>query len=100
MKYFTTTLLLIFALYLPQYSYADGCSLAKTLYDSGKYKRAFNLAKTYANYNNACAEFYLGLMYLHGEGVKADSKQGIKYIKSAAKKGYQPAIDLLKNRLP
>ena len=98
MKHFFTVVLLLLAFSLPQYSYADGCSLTKTLYDSGKFKRAYKLAKTYVNYNNACAEFYLGLMYINGKGVKSDGKKGYKYIRSSAKKGYQPAIDYIHNR--
>jgi len=85
---------------LPQLSYADNCGLTKALYDSGKYQRAFKLAKTNANYNEACAEYYLGLMYLNGDGVKGDTDKGNSLIQSAAKKGYQPAIDHFNNRQP
>lgn len=100
MKYFITTALLLAAISFSQLSYADGCSLTKTLYDSGKFTRAYKLAKTYVNYDNACAEFYLGLMYLNGQGVKADTAKGEAYIQSAAKKGFQPAIDFLKKVIP
>jgi len=96
---FTVTLLLL-AFSLPQVSYADSCSLTKALYDSGKYQRAFKLAKTNANYNDACAEFYLGLMYLNGEGIKGNTDKGNSLLQSAEKKGYQPAIDYFNNMQP
>ena len=65
MKKFIIAAFVFMAVGLPQLSYAGSCSLTKTLYDSGKYKRAFKQAKTYASYNNACAEYYLGLMYFN-----------------------------------
>ncbi len=98
MKKFTALLFLLVAFSMPQTSYADSCSLTKTLYKSGKFQRAFKQAKTYATYNNPCAEFYLGLMYLNGEGVKMNAKKGDELIQSAAKHGYQEAIDFLENR--
>ncbi len=97
MKKLITVLFLLFAFSLPQFSYASGCSLIKAVYESGKYKRAFKLAKTHATYNNACAEYYVGLMYIQGNGVATNGKKGTEYIRSAAKKGYQPAIDFFKN---
>lgn len=90
----------LLAFSLPQTSYAGGCTLTKTLYDQGKYKRAFKLAKTYANYKDACAEYYLGLMYLYGKGVKADTDKGNSYMQSAADKDYQPAIDFFASQIP
>jgi len=99
MKRFITTIFILAAFSLPQISFADTCSLTKTLYEAGEYKRAYNLAKTHAN-NDACAEFYLGLMYLNGDGVKANTEKGHSLIESAAKKGYQPAIDYFNNRQP
>jgi len=99
MKKFISLLLISFLyLSISQTSYADSCNLTKTLYESGKYKRAFKHAKTYANYNNACAEYYLGLMYLNGYGVKMDSKKGNDYLQSAVNKGSQKAIDFLDSR--
>ncbi len=97
MKKLFTALFLLFAFSLPQLSYANSCSLIKAVYESGKYERAFKLAKTHATYNNTCAEYYLGLMYIAGQGVKTNSEKGYAYLESAAKKGYQPAIDFFKN---
>lgn len=99
MKNILSATLLLIALSIPQISYADTCSLTKTLYDSGKFKRAYNLAKTHAS-NDACAEYYLGLMYLKGEGVKANTDKGMNLIHSSANKKYQPAIDFLTNMAP
>jgi len=100
MKQFITAVFLLMALGLPQLSYADSCSLTKTLYDSGKYARAFKHAKTYANYNNACAEYYLGLMYLNGNGVAPDVTKGNDLIQRAANKKFQLAIDFFKKMMP
>lgn len=100
MKHFITAICFLAAMSFSQLSFASGCSLTKSLYDSGKYSRALKLAKTYANYGDACAEFYLGLMYLTGNGVTANSEKGDAYIQSAAKKGFQPAINYLSNVLP
>lgn len=100
MKKIITAVIILAAFSLPQISYADSCSLTKTLYDAGKYKSAFKLAKTNVTYNDACAEFYLGLMYLNGEGVKGHTDKGNSLIQSAAKKGYQPAIDYFNTRQP
>lgn len=99
MKNILSATLLLIALSIPQISYADTCSLTKTLYDSGKFKRAYNLAKTHAS-NDACAEYYLGLMYLDGKGIKANTDKGNLLIQSAAKKGYQAAIDNFNTKQP
>lgn len=100
MKNLITAVFLLLAFSLPQISYADNCSLTKTLYETGKFKRAYNLAKTHAKFKDACAEYYLGLMYLNGEGVRANTDKGMSLIHSAAKKKYQPAIDFLTNMAP
>ncbi len=100
MKQFITAVFLLMAISLHQTSYADSCSLTKTFYDSGKYQKAFKHAKTYARYNNACAQYYLGLMYLNGQGVTANVEKGNKLIEQAAKQGFQPAIDFFKNMMP
>lgn len=100
MKRIFTAIFLLTAFSLPQISYASTCSLTKTLYDSGIFKRAYKLAKTHAGFKDACAEYYLGLMYTNGEGVKADTDKGMSLIQSAAEKGYQPAIDYFKNMVP
>ncbi len=97
MKKFITALFLLFSFSLPQLSYASGCGITKILFDSGKYQRAFKQAKTDATYNSACSEYYLGLMYIAGQGVKTNSAKGYAYLESAAKKGYQPAIDFFAN---
>lgn len=100
MKKILSAIFLLIAFSIPQISYADTCSLTKTLYDTGKFKRAYNLAKTHAKYKDACAEYYLALMYINGEGVRGNTESGVSLMQSAAKKGYQPAIDYFDNRQP
>jgi len=100
MKKFSISLILFISLGISQVSYAAGCSLTKSLYDSGKYSRALTIARTYAKYKDACAEYYLGLMYLGGKGVTADGPKGNEYISRSAKQGYQPAIDYLASVAP
>lgn len=101
MKYFLTSILILLSFSISLTSYASaGCTHSKSLYESGKYERAFKIASTYAKYGDACAEYYLGLMYLGGKGVTADGQKGDKYLLSAAKKGYQPAIDYIASIAP
>lgn len=100
MRNLITALFLLLTFSLPQISYADSCSLTKTLYETGKYKKAFKTAKTYASYNNACAKYYLGLMYINGQGVNANNDKGKLLIEEAAKKNFQLAIDYFNNIQP
>lgn len=92
MKYFISALVLIATISMSQLAVASGCSLTKTLYDNGKYQRAYNTAKTYANYGDACAQYYLGLMYFNGQGTDRNIKLAHKYINKAAKGKYPDAI--------
>jgi len=100
MKHFITVLFLLTAISISPSSYASGCSLTKSLYDTGKFKQAFKTAQTYSRYKDSCADFYLGLMYLNGEGVKSNTSKGNDYIQKAAQNGYQPAIDYLNSMVP
>jgi len=100
MKKFIIAIFMFMAFGLPQLSYASSCRLTKTLYDSGKYQRAFKQAETYARYNNACAQYYLGLMYFNGQGVVPNTDKGNTLIEKAANKGFKPAIDFFKTMMP
>ena len=93
MKSMITTFLILLAITtLPSTALADGCTFTKTLYDKKQYKRAFKIAETHARYGNACAKFYLGVMHYTGYGVKnANPRLGVKLIKEASRKGYEPA---------
>ncbi len=95
MKQFTAIIFLTITLILPAFVYADGCSLTKTLYDNKNYKKALNVAKTYAQYDDICAKFYLGVMYYNGFGTQARTQQGHKLIVEAMFKGYKPAVDYI-----
>ena len=95
---FLAKILFVLTLSLPTFAYADGCSLMKSVYDSGKYTQAYTVARAYASDGSACVEYYLGLMYIHGQGVKMDTRKGLEYMKSAANKKYQPAIDFFEKR--
>lgn len=46
------------------------------------------------------AVYRLGLMYLHGRGVRADVPRGWSLIEQAAASGWEPAASMLKTRSP
>lgn len=50
-------------------SSADQQSEANSAYDSGNYGRAMKLFKAMARQGNARADFNIGFMYAHGQGV-------------------------------
>lgn len=58
------------------------------------YKKAFECFKE-ADGILASAEYYLGLMYINGQGVEVDEKKGLDYIIGAAKVRYKKAIEYI-----
>ena len=89
----TTCLLLI-----STSSFADSCDQAAYFYKKGKYHSASTVLDPLVKKGEACAEYYMGLMYQGANGVKqteANRKKGIALINSAKSKGYQSAIDFM-----
>jgi TPR repeat protein len=59
-------------------------------------ERAFDLFRYAATYfGNAEAQYNLARMYIDGNGVKKDIRQGVNWLDLAARKGYAPAQALL-----
>jgi TPR repeat protein len=59
-------------------------------------ERAFDLFRYAATYfGNAEAQYNLARMYIDGNGVKKDARQGVNWLDLAARKGYAPAQALL-----
>ncbi|MCD7840240.1 MAG: sel1 repeat family protein [Erysipelotrichaceae bacterium] len=56
-------------------------------YQSGDYKAALKKFKNLAFWNNRLAYYFLGQMYLNGNGVKANANKATKYFRDGVKKG-------------
>ena len=50
--------------------------------------------------SNKDAEAFVGFAYCDGEGVEVDTNEGIKWLKKAALRGHEGAIEYLKNDIP
>jgi len=53
---------------------------------------AFRLFTVTANHGHPGGQFYIGVMFLSGEGTSRDPKQGMRWLNLAAEKGYAPAM--------
>ena len=81
---------------------ARGLSRLADMYYFGRgvsqdYSIAFDWFKKSADNNWAYAQYSLGWMYDKGEGVERDLKKAGECYYKAAKQGYEPAINMLKN---
>lgn len=66
-------------------------------YDSGNYALAIDGFKGLATQGNAKAQFRLGMMYYHGQGVPEDEKLAVAWLIQAAKQGHIEAMFELGN---
>ena len=71
-------------------AWADSSAGAEA-YDRGDYATAFRELNTLATNGDAFAEYLLGLMYVKGEGVPQDFKQGEYWWFLAAEQGHAQA---------
>lgn len=88
------SLLTISLLSISPASYADNCDQAAYFYKKGQYRSARTVLAPLVKKGEACAEYYMGLMYEEGAGVKKNKKnrkKGVSLIESAKAKGYLPA---------
>ncbi len=53
---------------------------------------AFRLFTITANHGHPGGQFYMGVMFLTGEGTTQDPKQGMRWLHLAAEKGHAPAM--------
>lgn len=64
-------------------------------FDTGDYKKAFQLYLVGAGQGDAIAQYRLGLMYADGQGISRDKKEAVKWCRLAAEQGYIAAqVDL------
>lgn len=79
-------------------TYADSCEQAAYFYEKGQYRSARTVLDPLLKKGEACAEYYMGVMYESGSGVKkseSNRKKGVTLIESAKKKGYPAAIKFM-----
>lgn len=79
-------------------SYADNCDQAAYFYKKGQFRSARTVLDPLLKKGEACAEYYMGVMYEEGAGVKKSEKnrkKGVSLIESAKKKGYPAAIQFM-----
>ena len=69
-------------------SFADSCSQAAYFYKKSQYRSAQTILSPLVIKGEACAEYYMGLIY---EKNKKTRKKGVSLIESAMKKGYPAA---------
>lgn len=60
-------------------------------YQEGDYKTALKEFQPLVNQGNAEAQYYLGLMFKKGQGVKENHKQGDDWLRKAAEQGHSMA---------
>ena len=73
-------------------SFADSCDQAAYFYKKSQYPSARTVLAPLVKKGEACAEYYMGLIY---EKNKKTRKKGISLIESAAKKEYSAAIKFM-----
>lgn len=79
-------------------SFADSCDQAAYFYKKGQFRSARTVLDPLIKKGEACAEYYMGVMYEEGAGVKkteSNRKKGVSLIESARKKGYPAAIEFM-----
>ncbi len=79
-------------------AFADSCEQGAYFYEKGQFRSARTILDPLVQKGEACAEYYMGLMYQGGNGVKQNEtnrKKGISMIESAKKKGYPAAIKFM-----
>lgn len=87
----TTALLSSIFAFTPVMSFVDTAEQlfkqGKIAYDQGNYAEAFKWYKKAAEQGGADSQFYLGIMHVHGLGVKQEHQQAVKWFKRAAEQG-------------
>lgn len=69
-------------------SFADSCNQAAYFYKKNQYRSAQTILSPLVIKGEACAEYYMGLIY---EKNKKTRKKGVSLIESAMNKGYPAA---------
>ena len=98
MKFFISIFITAAILLFSGTTYADSCEQASYFYNKGQYRSARTMLDPLVLKGEACAEYYMGLMYESGSGVtknEKNRKKGVKLIESAMEKGYPAAIKFM-----
>lgn len=83
--FFILTICIVIGLSIPSHAdYETGVAA----YDKGDYKTAFRELKKLAQKGSTRAQYYLGVMYMDGKGVKQDNAEAIKWFKLAAEQSH------------
>ena len=88
-------LVCVLLLALIEQATADSLSDAQSAYAAGHYKKAAKLYMPLAKKGNAEAQFYLGVMYAHGEGMPKNAAKAVEFYRLAAVQGDASAQRLL-----
>lgn len=76
---------------------ADSLTSGQQAYEAGRYGQALQLLTPLANQSNSQAQFRIGMMHYHGQGVAEDEKLAIYWLKKAAAQGHVEAMFQLGN---
>ena len=76
---------------LPSATMAQDFEAGVEAYHRGDYETALKEFRPLAAQGDASAQFGLGLMYWHGEGVTQDYIEAVKWYRLAAEQGYAKA---------
>ena len=85
----------LFAFALPVF--ADPLADGLQAFDAGRYGQALQLLAPLANQSNSQAQFRVGMMHYHGQGVPEDEKLAVYWLKKAAAQGHIDAMSELGN---
>lgn len=76
---------------------ADELSDGIKAYEAGRYTQAVQLLSPLATQSNSQAQFRVGMMHYHGQGVPEDEKVAVYWLKKAAGQGHTDAMFELGN---
>jgi len=76
---------------------ADSLTSGIQAYESGRYAQALQLLTPLANESNSQAQFRVGMMHYHGQGVAEDEKLAVFWLRKAAVQGNLEAMFELGN---
>lgn len=86
---------LVLGLMLSMAVHADQFDDALEVYSKGNYQQAYQLFLPIAQKGNADSQYWVGLMYESGQGVRQDYKQAIYWYRISARNGNKDAQSLL-----
>jgi TPR repeat protein len=85
MKKFLVILFLV--IFFPAHAFADPLQTGRTFYQQQQYANAFKYLDPLAQSGNPEAEYLVGEMFLHGNGVNKNSVEAINWLQKASERG-------------